>query len=546
MSPAPSKVENWKLVERRLGVGRSELQAVALQPLSWWQGQARVDEFATALLSALAAGELEGRLRILSRDVPHVIVAEKAILARAEQAPLRSALRLDHARLCSIVPYPVNARVRLLVLRSLSEEFAGAPGKWHKVLRLAAELAELPGRVVPTSDLPSELFDALDAELLSSETLASRVDKGGEPAAAVLPLDTLPVELRGWARVFGPPFVRRLCHATTLSSTLLCGFASATRRRPSFRALRDVLDRADELAIVADHDERDPLSAGAWLVPNLHVSAEAIDDFDTLIEGRILGGELTVSTEGSHHARLTRGTSGVEGLRALLLAAEAQGAVIEELPTRRGGGRERRFCGVEDNEMVLSPAKAADVAAYGHRLLSAAEPTEMALTWGVAWSTGCRPKESLPCAEDFVEVAGGYLIYVDRNTSKTGARVLYCPDLAAEAFDIDPGRFPSRNEREELPDAELGRHREHLETACRFVRASWTDRYHERLPNRTSYFVRHAVADVLRGRIAEIPWLLAHVLGHQDVVQDAPYSQLSHEEHAAMLAGQCRALGGYR
>lgn len=546
MRPLPSNGESWALIERRLGLDRSELRAIVAQPLSWWQESARVDEFATALLSALAARDLGGRLRILTLDVPHVIVAEQGLLARAVEKPVRDALRLDHARLRRLVPYPVSSQVRLLVLRALPDEIVGIPSARHGLLRLAAELAEVPGRVVPTSALPSELFDPFDGDLLSCEALARRVARAGAEEAALLPIDTLPGELRAWAKALGPPFVRRLCHATTFTAVLLCGFASATRRRPSLRALRDVMDRADELALLADHYERDPLSAGAWLVPSLHVSAEAVDDLDDLMEARILAGELALLGAGTSHARSVRGTRGVAGLRALLLAAEATGAIVEELPARRAGGGERRFCGVEDDEMVLSAAKAADVAAFGHRLLGKTDPPEAAMTWAMAWSTGCRPKESLPCKEDFVEVAGGYLVYLDRNTGKTGARVLYLPALAADAFSIDPDRFPRRNGREELPDGELRGHRELLDAGCRLVRAAWLERYEERLPNRTAYFIRHAVADVLRPRIAEMPWLLAHVLGHQDVVQDAPYSHLSREEHAVMLVGQCEAVRSYR
>ncbi|MHB8294526.1 MAG: hypothetical protein ACYDH5_07835 [Acidimicrobiales bacterium] len=468
-------------------------------------------------------------------------------MARTAEQPVRDTLRSGHERLRRLVPYPVSAQVRLLVMRSLSDEVVGTLSEQHRLLRLAAELAEVPGRVVATSALPPELFDPLDADLVSCEALASRVAEGSEEAVALLPLDTLPVELRGWTKVLGPPFVRRLCHATTFTAVLLCGFASATRRRPSLRALSDVMDRADELALLADRDERDPLSAGAWLVPSLHVSAEAVDDFDELMEERILAGELAVRGADPRHPSSVRGTTGVAGLRALLSAAEAAGAVIEELPTRLGGGGgERRFCGVEDDEVILSASKAADVAAFGHRLLGKTGPPEAAMTWAMAWSTGCRPKESLPCAEDFLEVDRGYLIYVDRNTGKTGARVLCLPDLAADAFGIDPERFPRRNGRPELPDDEHGRHRGFLDAGCHLVRAAWTERYGERLPNRTAYFIRHAVADVLRVRIAVVPWLLAHVLGHQDVVQDAPYSHLSREEHAVMLAGQCEAVRSYR
>lgn len=538
--------ENWGLVERRLGVKRSALAAIALHPLSWWQDQARVDEFATALLSVLAAAELDGRLRILTRELPHIIVAEQGMLARVEHSAMRAALRADHAKLRRLVPYPVNARVRLLVLRSLPEEIAGGQDYLHKALRLAAELAELPGGVVRTSELPAELFDALDADLLSSKTLASRVHQGGTRAAAALPLDAVPIELRRWATAFGAPFVSRLCRATSLTSTLLCSFASARRRRPSFHSLRDVMDRSDELAHLAHLDEHDPLSAGAWLVPSLYVSAEAIDDFNDLMDERILAGEHTASTKRPPRAQSAPGTSGITGLRALLVAAEAAGAVVEELPVRRGGGAQAPFSGVEDDEMVLSAEKAADVAAFGHRLLSEMAPAELAMAWAVAWSTGCRPKESLPCAEDFVQVARGYLVYLDRNTGKTGARLLYLPDGAADLFGIDPGRFPGRNGREELSDTELNRHREHLEAGCRLVRASWSNRYNERLPNRTAYFIRHAISDVLRVQIAEMPWLLGQVLGHQDSIQDAPYSHLAREEHAAMLAEQCSAVRSYR
>ncbi|MHB1846541.1 MAG: site-specific integrase [Deltaproteobacteria bacterium] len=180
------------------------------------------------------------------------------------------------------------------------------------------------------------------------------------------------------------------------------------------------------------------------------------------------------------------------------------------------------FVGVEDDEVVLSADKAASLAAFGHRLLRREAGRELSLAWSIAWSTGCRPRESLPCREDFVEVAGGYLVHVDRNTGKTGARELYLPRVAAKAFGIDLTAFADRGTRIELPDALLRRHVEQLEAGCRLVRGAWLDRYDETLPGRTSYFIRHAVADMLRERLGERVWLLAEVLGHASIVHDAP------------------------
>lgn len=546
MRPLASECDAWALVERRLGVPRSKLVEIAAQPLSWWRERARVDDFATALLSALAARDLGGRLRILTSDDPHTIVAEQGILARALEKPTRHALRSMYADLRRLVPYPASAQVRLLVMRYLPEEAVSTVTDWPRLLRFAAEFAELPGRVVATSDLPSGLFDPLDGELISCEVLARRVARAGREKATLLPSETLPEELRALAKVRGPSFVVRFCRATTFTAVLICAFATSSRRHPSLRALIDAMDRADELALIAGHDERDPLSAGAWLAPGLHVSADAVDAFDDLMEERILAADLAAGGVGRGHMRSVRRTNGVVGLRALLLAAEAAGATVEELPRRRGGGGERPFAGVEDDEMILSTEKATDVAVFGHRLLSKTDPPELAMTWAVAWSTGCRPKESLPCQEDFVEVAGGYLVYLDRNTGKTGARVLYLPALAVDAFGIDPDRFPRRNGRAELTDDELERHRGLLDEGCRLVRSAWLTHYRELLPNRTAYFIRHAVADILRSRIADTPWLLAHVLGHQDVVQDAPYTVLSRSEYAAVLADQCRRVRSYR
>jgi integrase len=546
MRATSSSEAAWALVTRRLRIDARDLEAVAAQPLDWWREQARCDAMATTWLSALASAALGSSLRITRFEVTHQLRHERAVIARSAATATREALLGEHGRLCELVPYPASHEARLAVLTQLGPDAFVAPADRNRLIRLAAELAELPGQVVASTLLPPGLFEASDTDLVSAVIVARRAARSHDQVLASLPLEVIPAELRSWAAVLGMPFVRELCRSTRFTSTLCCALASTTRRRPSLAALRSAMHRADELANLAGDDEHDPLSGGAWLAGTISVTSDVIASFDDLLERRILLASVRAGRGRARGGAGGAGLAGVAGLRALLLCAEHLGARIEELPRRWSVVGRDSFVGVEDDEVVLSADKAASLAAFGHRLLRREAGRELSLAWSIAWSTGCRPRESLPCREDFVEVAGGYLVHVDRNTGKTGARELYLPRVAAEAFGIDPSAFADRGTRIELPDALLRRHVEQLEAGCRLVRGAWLDRYGETLPGRTSYFIRHAVADMLRERLGERFWLLAEVLGHASIVHDAPYTGITRTEHAELLATLADAFGAFR
>ncbi len=517
------------------------------RPRAAWQDLAQVDKRLATLASAYVAATSRGRELAICSTRPAAYDRERTMVVGSSsgdsgrRAHLKAMLDLlwDH------IPYGVDPAARCEVLPFLGPRTREARRYWEEVITLAVLLAKSPAHGVAVGSLPLELRFVGDEELIGSAAIAHRIaalpatSKSTvvlEKAALALLHEKRLVEL---AQLYEPArFVRRLARSHSLAVQMLC-FSSyvSLKTPPAFATLAKTWNVVDELVVRLGFADGDPFSASRGRTPAL-VSDEVLEHLE--IERLFALNEQAERTGGT--AAWERTYAGWAGLREMLahLDADLDRVTVERLPYLPSRPHRERRQGVEDDREQLELDQQAELFVTGVQAL--AERADELRAWVVAWASICRPRESLPCAEDLVELpGGGYAVYLDRETSKSGRRECYISSRAATVTGVSPSWFPTRQSKV-LRDTTLQEHAQLLREACRTVRATWVELGHDELPDRLAYVIRKLGADRLRWGLAGRFHVLTRVLGHLSGVTDAPYTELSESEFGLALLDVSRQL----
>lgn len=512
------------------------------RPLAAWREVAARDPRRATALSGYVASVAGGRPLAIEAQPPAAYDRERARLVAqfAGRTEDRQVALDDLVELWHQVPYGVDPTARLEVLTWAKPRSRYARRYWGELVALAQELAHSTPVNVPASTLPAYVRNDDDGALISTAEVAKRVSwLADDELEALLPV-LQDEKLRALAKEYGlARFLRRCAASSALAvQLLLLSRYVSLRGLPAWESLRHTWDVVDELVDRLDADDQDPFAARAdgctATITDEAIEAIELPRLHAFDEGS--GASATADWE-----RIYRGCA---GLREVLRVVDAEGGpiTVERLPVFPRRPTAERDQGVEPDVEQLDPDTQADLFVFGVGVL-AARP-ELLRVWVVAWATICRSKESLPCADDLVALpGGGYAVYHDRPTSKSGASEAIASARAVEVTGMRPSWFPPRRA-DLLSDAELRRHRTLLQEACRAVRSEWEADGRRQLPSQLSYFIRHAGADRLRWRLAGRHHVLTRVLRHLSAVSDFAYTKVSESEFADMLAALADALLG--
>jgi len=510
------------------------------RPLAAWKKVATQDPRLATVLSGYVASVAGQRRLAIEDQRPAAYDRERTRLVAQFDGLTddRQAVLNDLAELWHQVPYGVDPEERLAVLAWAKPRSAFARRNWGELVALAQELAHATPVYVLASVLPPYARPDAGA-LISSAEVAQRVGwLADEDLEALLSAVLHDEKLRSLARHYGVArFLRRCATSSALAvQMLLLSRYVSLRVPPAWESLRHTWDVVDELVDRLDPDDHDPFAARPERCTAI-VTDEALEAIELL--------RLHALDEGSGPSptadweRIYRGCA---GLREVLSLLDAEGGpiTVERLPMfpRRPTGE--RHQGVEPDGEQLDPDTQADLFVFGVRVLRSRP--KLLRVWVVAWATICRSKECLPCANDLVALpGGGYAIFHDRASSKSGASEAIASARAVEVTGLRPSWFPARHS-QRLSDAELHQHRALLQEACRAVRSEWEAAGRCQLPSQLSYFVRHAGADRLRWCLTGRHHVLTRVLRHLSAVSDFAYTKVSETELGDMLEVLADAL----
>jgi len=534
---------------RRLGLGADDLLDAVTAPARWWQELASRDGDAVTELAIELAARSDRPLAI-ARDRPQRYVTERRVILDHPDPAIRQELMTRLERLWDAAPYVASTAARS---KSMRERHM--PG-W--MIELADLLGEVPMRSIRASLLPAEVLRVGDAETVESIVVAERIDRLSEEALAQLELDWLPAEIARLASDEKAKFLRAFGGLHSAAVALLVCYSDAhPRRHARGSTLLAGIRQLNRLVEVAGKADWDPLF-GLQVAPgDIELTVGDISDFEAAIEAdfyRLLDGlgHLASTKEAEHAARTC--TAGLNVLLDVLDAARRAGAHIEALPSVRlivGEGRVRTSGYLPDGYFP-GPEELAEIVALGVDELAAPSDRTLLIAFLVAVVTACRPKECMPRVEDVAPLGAGHLmVYLDHQTGKTGFRELYVPESAIELLGFSPAWFASRywvdphplevlglsrvgkrrpRWHKILPAAETDRSRKSLEEACRRVRRRYERETNRVLLDRLAYITRKMLAAYLWRAPIRPADALSHILGHEDLSGDRPYTRQSESE----------------
>lgn len=473
--------------------------------------------------------------------------------------------------LYDLVPYGWNRSARASVLAMLWPATLYQTKTWHEIRDLGAELAGIDetSRGLDTELLPSWLVDldepvgsASESALLSpgapseahAEAIARRIALADPAECEALPVAAFQEKrLRAYYEAFGVLGLQRLASSSRPAVALaVCTNFWHLESGPSrWQSFRGFLGRVEELVdfLTGEHDLRSEHFAGGPL-------AATVDDLSGFVLGATAIERYSLTHEMAYEERCAElgpptdeaavtalasawddvfgGVPALIGLVNDHLYPELYGCVVESplwpLPRRARIGRSF----VEDDATQLDQQTLAKVFSVGCEALGAdGVHQELLRAWLALWLGALRPRESQVDASDLVPFGRGHLQVISREFGKSGRREAYWPACGLEALGLRPDHFVRSSLAYHEPTT-------CAEEACRIARAAWDERRElqgeplPEIPDRLAYFVRKAMADVIRWN-AGSPWIVTKVLGHDTETSDAAYTQVSRSEFSHLL-----------
>jgi hypothetical protein len=463
--------------------------------------------------------------------------SERRHLAIALDDPAELATTLAELELLyDVVPDPRDPLVRVQLLGLLGPSGVEQTSRWDNLVGLARSLATdlpRPSRLSWTSRHDSL---GLDGSEPNGAAVTARIrDLPDERLGSVgLSLFAPGSVERRWHEAYGPVFVRRVALSTGLGKALVVNTVWNEHARHRWERVRAAWDHADQLAGATGLRLPGPLDIAGATLAKVRISDEALERYETSLELAYLAALVAAGSDVGANQRRPRWDAiyrGSADLRDILLLAQAHAGLWVagrlRLPRRPEGAR---FLGVEPDEEQLDVETQASLAAFGCAVLAEERYDDYHRAWDLLWTCGLRPRESAPpWPGGRAPVGVGHALFVSAVAGKTGCREAIEVPSATTAIGLSDGWLferPDGVSEEAWCRAAATR----AARACRLVREQWEQAGNGVIAGRTSYFVRHAVADQLRWGLRDRPGALAVALGHLSGVTDAPYTQVSETE----------------
>lgn len=527
----------WTEIERRLGITQGEAHEWSHATLAEWQSIARHDSSGATYLAVLVARmHYPKPLRVATANpAPECSRIEANYVRRlTEDFAKGEALSEAYRQLRLACPYPASARARLEALELIKLPNALSDDLRMMTLDLARFLADQPPQVVAQSRLPRDLWRRGDGAYVETKIISERLISASDMTLKGVTSDLLPNGLEELVDYYGVRILRRFASSGKLASSIVITGLADLHARPRWAELLSAWNLLDLAGIPGE--EADPFQAHPDLIARVVFGEDQAEATEVELDIRLADEFIDGITKPAELRNAwNRSLRGFGVLKELLIAARRRGAdvVFPHLPTRPKAIRQDQ---TEPDDAQLDWESLVEVVAFGLRVLLDEGKRELVCAWVLAWSGALRPRETAPCREDLVPMGGGYLIYLDRRTSKVGRRLAYIPPRAVEATRLSPSIFPKRQRGCELPEEYLAEAAERLRTSCRLVRAAWAAEGHGELPDRVAYLCRKLAADAVRWTAAGRSWTITTILGHFGPVNDASYIQVSQSELQTMHA----------
>jgi len=472
-----------------------------------------------------------------------------------------------------LVPYAEAAGDREAVLRRLWPTTEFQNSNWNSIIDLAAILSHNVTPRVSHPDVHVDLVDAwgesVDEVELENEQLAILIQKSSADRLGIDTLDFEEPRLRQFYAAFGVKGIRHIAESNRLSVALaVCTqfweFEAGDSRWEAFRRFLGAVEQLVGACIDHGLDPRclagGPLSASAADLSGFTIPERALKNFQIALESRYrmtcqerlkrdLGEIFPRPTSEAETALLGAAWDTVyAGVPALLdlvnhhLFPSRYGCIVEgflwPLPKRWRLGP----AVVEDDLQQLGVEELSRIFCFGCDLLgeSGRDPRKLR-SWISLWLGGLRPQESYPLKSSLVPCDHGLIVVVPRAFGKTGSREAVFPQAGLMALGIGAEHFGVDSDGVSRPD-ELARQ------ACHEVREAWQTKplssneiARPAIPDRLAYFVRKAIADVIRWNAPDPT--TARVLGHEVAASDLAYTQVGATEAIAMHDIVRTALG---
>jgi hypothetical protein len=473
----------------------------------------------------------------------------------------------------ALVPYAEAAGDREAVLRGLwpTTEFQYA--YWNSIIDLAAMLSHSGTPRVSHPDVHVDLVDtwgeSVDEVELENEQLAILIQKSSADRLGIDTLDFEEPRLRQFYAAFGVKGIRRIAESNRLSVALaVCTqfwqFEAGDSRWEAFRrflgAVEQLVDACKDHGLDLRCLAGGPLSASAADLSGFTIPERALQNFQVVLELRYkricqerlmrdLGERFPRPTSEAETALVGAGWdsvyAGVPALREFVndhLFPSRYGCIVEgflwPLPKRWRLGP----AVVEDDLQQLEVGELSRIFCFGCDLLGEiGRDPRLLRSWISLWLGGLRPQESYPLMSSLIPCDHGLIVVVPRAFGKTGSREAVFPESGLMALGVGAEHFGVDNDGVSRPD-ELARQ------ACGEVREAWQTKplgsneiARPAIPDRLAYFVRKAIADVIRWNAPDPT--IARVLGHEVAASDLAYTQVGATEAIAMQAFVRTALG---